>query len=267
MKKTILSLCAVLVASSTFALEWNPQPTSQQHLIGVSVGWVDKTMKGQMPNDLSLNEGVIWKEFNQSLTGLRWSNGKPQDKVGNTLQVGFTITPEFTYGIGIQTGLYYEWTMNTYNHNIGSERYEERKNNHEISIPLRLQWRYELVGGLSLFAFTGPSFDFGLLYSERTNEYHDGKLYSKTFHNAYTGASSVKYPNNKEQNSSDKDRNAKDYKAFHPYWGFGLGLQWEYIRVQLTSDWGIMDVNAHTGEYEKPIYFNKPISVSFSYLF
>ncbi len=266
MKKTILSLCAVLVASSTFALEWNPQPTSEQHLIGVSVGWMDKTMK----DFYYKGENAVF--YNRSLTSYKEFNLNHQPtspKVGNTLQVGFTITPEFTYGIGIQTGLYYEWTMNTKTTKEGDYRYEGRINNHEISIPLCLQWRYELVGGLSFFAFTGPSFDFGLLYSERNNVYYQGNLRYSTFHNAYTGKYTEKWKakEDKENNISTKDRDAKDYKAFHPYWGFGLGLQWEYIRVQLTSDWGIMDVNAHTGEYEKPIYFNKPISVSFSYLF
>lgn len=250
MKKIISLVAAALVATTgAFALTWNPQPSSEQHLMGITVGWMDKTMK---------NNGTT-----NSLTAIT-----NDQKLGNTLQVGVSFTPEFTYGIGLQAGVYYEWTMNSFDAELVGVRTESRTNNHEISIPLRLQWRYEIVNGLSLFAFTGPSFDFGLLYSERAKDYIGGELATTYFHNAYTGTVKTKDVINNKTIQDTKSRNDKDYKAFHPYWGVGVGFQWEYLRVQLTSDWGIMDVNARTDALApKSVIFNKPIAVSVSYLF
>ena len=244
MKKTISLLAAALIATTgAFALTWNPEPSSEQHLMGVTVGWMDKTMNG-----LSLTQ-------------------TDNQKLGNTLQVGFTVTPEFKYGIGLQAGVYYEWTGNSSMSSYGIGKLEARKNNHEISIPVRLQWRYELVNGLSLYAFTGPSFDVGILYSERYKFYDNaGLLDSKAYISRYSG----KY--NVDGNlaaliglsGKGKNDNVKSFKNFHPYWGFGIGFQWEYLRVQLSSDWGIMNVS---NDVNNSVYFNKPIAVSFSYLF
>lgn len=248
MKKTIsLFAAALMVSTSAFALSWNPEPSSEQHLVGVTIGWMDKTMK---------TNGVT-----RSLTAI------DNQKLGNTLQVGLTITPEFKYGIGLQAGVYYEWTGNSAMEDFTLGKLESRINNHEISIPVRLQWRYEILNGVSLFAFTGPSFDIGLIYSERYKLYDfDGALVAKGFINDYSGSYNIdgNLAGALGLSGEGKNDNVKAYKPFHPYWGFGVGFQWEYLRLQITSDWGIMNVSNNT---KNVVYYNKPIAISFSYLF
>ncbi len=249
MKKTITLLAAALmVSTSAFALSWNPEPASEQHLVGVTIGWANKTMQ---------TDGIT-----TSLTAV-----DDDQLLGNTLKVGLTITPEFKYGIGLQAGVYYEWTGNSYMYSDILGKIEWRNNNHEISIPVRLQWRYEIINGMSVYAFTGPSFDIGILYSERVKLFDaEGALAGKAFVNDYSGRYNIdsSLASVLGWSGEGKNDNVKAYKPFHPYWGFGVGFQWEYLRLQISSDWGIMNVSNNTNH---AVYFNKPIEVSFSYLF
>ena len=244
-------LAALLVSGNVFAIDWDPRP---QYQFGVTVGWMDKMMR-------TVN--------GDNVTNLSLTNVDGKEKLGNTLQIGVNYTPTFNYGIGLNVGVYYEWTWNNNMEDIGLGKFEAKCNNHEISIPVRAQWSLGITDNMTVYVFTGPSFDFGLLYSQRFRLYGlDGNLDEKGFVNAYSGkynvgskiASIAGFPSSGE----GKNDNWKEYKAFHPYWGFGVGFQWEYLRLQVTSDWGIMNVSNHP---DKQIYFNKPIAISFSYLF
>lgn len=87
--------------------------------------------------------------------------GDDEDKkTSATLRVGFQWAPEFRYGIGIQTGIYYE--MSTTSRTIYELSLSASE--HTLSLPLRLQYRYEIIPDLSVFVYTGPSFDVSLAY-------------------------------------------------------------------------------------------------------
>ncbi len=255
MKKIItLFAAALLISGNVFAIDWDPKPEYQ---FGITIGWMDKMMR-----EVSNNSTV-----NSSLTNINPDNA---EKVGNTFQIGVNYSPAFNYGIGLNVGLYYEWTWGNYMTDIPVlGKLEAKCNNHEISIPVRAQWSMGIAENMTVYIFTGPSFDFGILHSQRFRLYGlNGNLDEKGFINSYSGRFNIDSNIAKyfgiQYSGEGKNDKMKEYKAFHPYWGFGAGFQWEYLRLQITSDWGIMNVSNHP---DSKIYFNKPIAISISYLF
>lgn len=100
MRKTIISavaaaaltavLCPALSAQST--IQFNPEPLTGNRALGISVGVVTK----------QLTQGDIKMPWMY----LDYLTGDSKAKQSAALQVGLTWSPEFRYGIGLQTGLF-----------------------------------------------------------------------------------------------------------------------------------------------------------------
>lgn len=171
-----------------------------------------------------------------------------EKKVSPAFQIGFTWSPEFRYGIGIQTGIYYELSTDSYSENgtIMDEKYSSsiNLNEHNLSIPVRAQWRYEIIQDLSVFLYTGPSFDISL---------------------AYNISISNKIP------AFDIDESAKmslydesDINRFNLMWGVGGGIRWKFLQFKVGGDWGLTSL--YHDEVEKA-KLNRPFYFSLSYQF
>ncbi len=170
-------------------LKFNPTPVGKKRIFGLTVGYISKQLKYSYEGETEKEPFIGLKEGTSS----------------TALAVGFTLTPEFKYGIGIQTGLYYEWC---------SEKNEGiRASEHALAIPVRLQYRYEIIPDLSIFLYTGPKFDFGL-----------------AFPITYDGEKMDLY---KEEGAP---------KRFRMLWGLGAGIQWKVLQLRVGGDWGMNNI-------------------------
>ena len=142
---------------------------------------------------------------------------------------GLYWTPEFKYGLGIQTGIYADFA---------SDSYEDISVfDCNVSIPVRVQYRYAIMNYLSVFVFTGPGFDMGLAYN-------------------------VSVAGHPEDNFSLYD--VADISRFNLTWGFGAGLRWNGLQIMFTSDWGLLNVLEGSKGGAR---LNKPFGVNIAYNF
>ena len=196
-------------------LKFNPTPQGRKRPFGISIGYTSKQYSS-----------LILPKFKQDLTE---NNGTT-----SALMLGLYWAPEFKYGIGIQTGLYYEMAVDSYT--SYDEYYNEAKSHislHTLSVPLRFQYRYEFIRDLSVFLYTGPSFDIHLAYLASYGGEKD---------DYYKGDSSL--------------------NRFQMLWGVGAGVRWKGLQLMMGGDWGL--TNYYKGDAVK---VNKPFFISLSYLF
>ena len=148
-----------------------PSPKSKQRPIGIVIGYTQKSLSYKYKKEDLQGESILVKRktglTNMFLSGYTIDDNLPEKKYSNTLFLGLSWAPEFGYGFGLQTGIYYEPTMEKYN---AQDVYTYFANEHALSIPLRFQYRIEVAKDFSLFLYTGPSFDFGLAFNIREEE-------------------------------------------------------------------------------------------------
>lgn len=236
MKKSIIStvaafiamtaLCQVLAAQNS--IQFNPEPLTGNRALGISVGVVTK----------QLRQGDVKMPW----MFLDYLTGESDAKQSAALQVGLTWSPEFRYGIGIQTGLYYEMSYQTKTLEIAGVTTTGTLSDHNLSIPLRVQWRYEIVPDWSIFVYTGPSFDIGV----------GGKLKQS---GEFMGESIAT-----EESIYDPEYG---FKRFNMLWGVGAGVRWKCLQLRIGGDWGLLDVN----RLDVKTTLSKPLHVTLSYLF
>lgn len=239
-------------------LKFNPTPMGKKHIVGLTLGYTSKNHQG-------------------SRDVLGWMDTDRTNTPG--LLVGLTITPEFKYGIGIQIGITYEMYRACYAES--AEYYYTQNDNyersielgrpsspiminvsaieHSFNIPLRLQYRYEIIQDLSVFFYTGPAFEVVLnptykctyddinMLSEELKEIIENKI--ETYGQTY-----------------DIYGENGPYRRFQMYWGVGGGVQWKNWQLRMSGDWGITDLrkNHRFGSFYTR---NKPFSICLSYLF
>ena len=134
MKKILILSWIVLLSIPAFS-----QIESRRRPFGITIGF---SMKNVEWEDIDYWTGAV-THYKTDLFNYGY---------GNTLvsQLGFTIVPEFKSGVGIQTGLHFEFAMGYSSIFLG------------LQLPVRLQYRYEFPAGVSLLAFTGPNLYFGM---------------------------------------------------------------------------------------------------------
>lgn len=215
---------------SNFKLQFNPQP-SDKYWFGLTIGYVSKNMKATA--------------YGESATGSFIFAGRSEKTVTPAMRLGLTMNPTFKYGIGLRTGLFFEYGIESLpeaaetpsgdiadvvGHDIG------------LSVPLQLSYRYELIPKLSLMLYTGPIFDFGM-------------------------ARIVSYPGSEPENiyGYDISSGKQGYSGFNCLWGIGAGIQWDHLRLDIGGDFGM--VNKYTSEGSAKLNWNKPVYVTLTWLF
>ena len=264
MKKKILifSMSLLLIGSANAQLTWNPEPSGDPLPFGITVGFSEKYMTGT----------------NFGGKKVAWAQADAADKMGETVRFGFTYNPEFGYGIGLLTGLYYEWTPSVYNTEpVTNVKIKTATNAHDLILPLRIQWRYELMENISLFAYTGPSFECGLDYSTQTSWFYDGTLEASATSHAYSGRWENSVNNDLATvispliggitTGKGQNENLKAYNRFHAFWGVGVGVQLKMFRIAYSADWGLNNINNMSSDADKQIFLNRPVCVTLSYMF
>ena len=209
-------------------LKFNPQPQGKKRTFGISIGYTSKQM-------VEGSEKMPWVNAEYMMTG-------KEKESSPALKVGLYWAPEFKYGIGIQTGLYYEMSSSKFTDNGEyGDGISLKCSEHTLSIPLRIQYRYEIIKDLSVFLYTGPSFDISMAYTATIGA--DG--YSEKI------------------NMYDKENGfIEPYKRFNMLWGVGGGVRWKGLQLMLGGDWGLTKI---VDNYD--VKLNKPFFITVSYLF
>ena len=162
-------------------------------------------------------------------------------------------------------GVYLSWRM------FGEEYYDVTKwafNDHELIIPTRVQVRFTPLKDLSVFLYTGPSFDIGLAYTESIDYKNSSKKYKATV-DLYSGRAKNSNSDIKVDNSTNARDERKLFSRFHMMWGFGGGVQWKNLRLDMYADWGISDSfsEANRESNGEPLKLNRPFAIQLTYMF
>ena len=187
----------------------------KRRTFGISVGYVGKQLKD--------NDGEKYP----------WCSAKDESGSSAALRLGLYWTPEFRWGLGLQTGLYYEMSMSK----VSVDGISVSMSEHSLSIPLRVQYRYEIIRDLSVFIYTGPGFDMSLAYNVSAS---------------YMGVT--------EKLSMYEEAGLS---RFNLQWGVGAGMRWKGLQIMMGVDWGLTNMALY--DYETKL--NKPFSISLTYLF
>lgn len=229
-----------------------PSPKSKQRPIGIVIGYTQKSLSYKVVEEDLQGESTLVKRktglTNMILSGYTIDDNLPEKKYSNTLFLGLSWAPEFGYGFGLQTGIYYELTMEKYN---AQDVYTYFANEHALSIPLRFQYRIEVAKDFSLFLYTGPSFDFGLAFNIREEE--------------------IPYPGSLIEPRVTKYNNVYKENGLHRVnvmWGVGGGLRWKGLQLRAGGDWGLINMIGPRPEIpEDKIFLHKPFHIALSYQF
>ena len=210
---------------------------------GVTVGWVFKERVYQVNGDMTLMDRQ---------TGVDYGTVRDMKETsyGNTLQVGFTFSPSFKYGLGLYSGVYYEhtWAMKqeltwiapraTTQENIdlpiviteeqtlsdGTKRRWFGSYVNSLYIPIHFQYQYNINPNMKLAISAGPSFEVGL------NE-----------------------PNYRYNKS-----------RFNLLMGGRVGFQMYGAQISIATEWGVIKENFGNSTYA---HYHRPISIQLSYMF
>lgn len=179
------------------------------------------------PRPLGVAVGYASKQLKESYGKYPWCYvGEDKEKsFSSSWNAGMYWAPEFGYGMGFQTGVYFEFSLSEYNIISIFEC--------NLSFPLRFQFRYEIVEDLSVFFYTGPCFDFSLAYN-MTDNGEKISLYSLN----------------------------EDLRRFNMLWGVGVGLRWKWFQIMVGGDWGMTSIFRNDSLGTK---LNKPFGVTISY--
>ncbi len=255
-------------------IKFTPTPVGKKHIVGLTVGYISKQSMALVDGKRE-GDGGTWLAYADPEEG-DYFIPEGEKEYTEALAVGLTITPEFKYGIGIQTGVYYEYsttsqksyeTKGDYNQSVETK---QRLSDHVLAIPLRLQYRYEIIPDLSVFFYTGPKFEIGLSSKYR---YTKGGYTTEGVVDWEPGENlgdrpDVTYGDKYiEGETKEVERYKSEYglRRYRFMWGVGAGVQWKYLQFRLGGDWGLSNVARNT-DYGKYTIV-EPINLCLTYLF
>ena len=208
MKKIIAIAAAALVSFSAFA-QTNPLP------FHVAAGYVQSTSTYQSKPEAD----VSFAQSNGFYAGFGFDY---------TIMKGLSITPAFYYE--------YLYSADASEAEIGSiATYNglTTLKEHYANFNLNVNFGYELIPGVRLFAFGGPTFSLGI----DSKTYYDSSI-----------STSIGNLNNSSvvNNYTDDEGNATDYSPVDILLGVGAGADYNSkLRVTIGYDWGMLNRNSN----------------------
>lgn len=216
-------------------------------------------------NGVGFTVGYAQKQFGYD--GNVYNLGFDENKRSSGVQVGLRFESgkswrisNMSLGVAAMYGLMYEFSGTK----ESEEGYKYHYSDHEIIIPLRVQVRFTPLKDLSVFLYTGPSFDIGVAGGVKV-EYKKYSIYT----DYYSGRQ--KYSSSdlgKADNDSEAREERQMFSRFHMMWGFGGGVQWKKLRLDLYADWGINNSwGKNYSDDSDPLKLNRPFAIQLTYMF
>ena len=217
---------------NNFTWPWEKEYTVRP--VGLSVGFVEKTWAMRSTEEGTENMTDYKSDF--------WG----EDKFIPGIQAGLRIQPQFKYGFGLSTGLFYEYYWDksdemTDEYGTYTAMYAE----HSLYIPIDLEYRITLAKNVALFVNGGFGMDIGLAGSiTATNEGEDEPYY--------------------EDKSIYNSDEWTTQKRFNLSYEFGGGVQVYGVQVSFNVAKGLLN---HSNQDGISMKVNKPMMISVAYVF
>ena len=201
--------------------------------VGLSVGFVKKEYR--ITSDESDGHYSFSSDF--------WGEGSFIPGI----QAGILIQPQFKYGFGLSTGLFYEYYWDK--SNDATDEYGtfySKFQEHSLYLPIKLEYRLVLAENFSLFVNGGISMDIGMAGS--VGQFDEGE--SEPFYQDDHIYASDDWP--------------AAPKRFNFSYEFGGGLQVYGVQLSFFVAKGLLDHSRQDGFSMK---VNKPMMINLAYVF
>ena len=169
-------------------------------------------------------------------------------KFVNGVQAGIRVEPVASFGLGLNTGLFYEYyyTESDDMYYIdGPGSYRGVIQEHALYLPVHLEYRLRFSDDFSAFIYGGAGFDYGISAGVEFKDTDDDY---------------VIYENNSLYESED----VENWKRFNASLEYGLGLSYKNVQLNVTRSHGLVNMAKEDGYSVKQ---NKPLMVSLSIMF
>lgn len=198
------------------------------YFIGFSAGYVQKQWTFDFKDGGSEKVGF-------------WDDSKKISGV----QAGIRVNPQFVYGFGLNTGLYYEFyysKSDRMNYTDDYGQYTGTLQEHALYLPVHLEYRMNFSKYFQLFFYGGIGLDYGLANSIKWVDCDDDS-YSETINNIY-----------------DSD-DCPDWQRFNYSLEYGGGIRTSCFQLNFTMSKGLRNMSS-TDEYK--VYQGKNLMLSLS---
>ena len=204
--------------------------------LGITIGYVSKDWRTNFDGNV----------FRENLWG-------QEDKRLHGLQLGVTYQPCLPIGAGIHTGLFYECYLSVSSavRDAGYDNFTE----HNLYLPLHLQWRLPFSEKFSLSLFGGVGFNWAMwgTYNEHYREYYyDGNLISSVI-GLYDGTRVGEYQKYGQGNWP---------RHLNMQWEFGCNVRYKAFQLGFTYSIGDTNHEFYAGYKTR----QDKIAINFSYV-
>ena len=204
---------------------------------GFSIGYVQKQWVYKTLPEYASELGSVVERY-----GVFAEEGEA--KVANGLQVGIRYEPQFQYGFGLNTGLFYEFYYDkSKDYSDSDGRYFLKWKEHSLNIPLHVEFRANFSEGFQFFVYGGASIDIGI---SSTITFHD-------------------YNYDRDYEPMDIYGDEYEMKRFNASWEAGAGFRFKGIQLQGQVAHGLIDMASRGSDYSA--MQDKPLSISLSFMF
>lgn len=149
---------------------------------------------------------------------------------------GFVVGPVSEYNLmqnlDLRFGVLYTLLLKSATEDILGVETTSSYSGHFVDVPVQAQYSFELAPSLKIFAFAGPTFNFGLA-QQTVNKAAGLGGEVKTTINHY----------DIDVNNDDKS----DLSRFDLKLGLGAGARYDKFELRVGYDWGMLDMNTTDG--------------------
>lgn len=172
-------------------------------------------------------------------------DNKVTDDPLNGFNVGLNYDINIVKGLSIQPGISYTFlTDKEQSENIANIQKGKMTVEHYLNVPIRIQYSVEVLRGLKIYAFTGPTFSVGL--AGKKNYSVEGSILGASINGdySYDYFSGKVSSDNISKDVLDKINtgNFPTYNRFDILYGVGAGVTlFDIIEVKGGYDWGLLN--------------------------
>ena len=228
MIKKVFSLLLVLASSVSMpkamqaaslydgSNSWTAQFTGSHSDVfgGITIGYVNKDWRTDFGDEV-LHEN-IWGQENKRIHGV---------------QVGMTFQPCLPVGLGLHTGLFYEYYISVSQvvKDAGYDDFTE----HNLYLPLHAMYRIPFTRESSLMLFGGLGFNWAMWGSYNRDVFERGWFYDR-----YAGSHTVRYMHY---------GNGEWPRHFNTQWEVGAQLRVNMVQIGFTYSRGLTNHEFYDG--------------------